>query len=93
MVLWVVIDGSFVTTEDSPNDIDLVLVVRSDHDFAITLRPFEYNALSKRWIRKEFGFDAVVAREGSRVLIEYLEFFAQVRKRPELTKGLLRIDL
>ena len=30
----VLVDGSFVTAEPSPNDIDLVLIVSANHDFA-----------------------------------------------------------
>ncbi len=30
----VLVDGSFVTAEPAPNDIDLVLIVAANHDFA-----------------------------------------------------------
>jgi hypothetical protein len=30
----VLLNGSFVTAENEPNDIDLVVVVSSDHDFS-----------------------------------------------------------
>src|SRR6476660_8069089 len=39
----VIIDGSFVTSIDIPNDVDNILVLRADHDFAADLRPFAYN--------------------------------------------------
>jgi hypothetical protein len=88
-----IVDGSFVTAEDEPNDIDLILVLPAVHDFAAVLRPFEYNVVSKRQIRKRFRFDAIIASEGSTELQRYLEFFSGVRHRPGITKGLLRVVL
>jgi hypothetical protein len=41
LVTAVILDGSFVTDKDAPSDIDLILVLRPDHDFAASLRPFE----------------------------------------------------
>ena len=93
VVVHVILDGSFVTDQDAPNDIDLICVVRSSLDLRQTLRPIEYNLLSKSWIRREFSFDALIAREGSDALETYVEFFSQVRKRPEMRKGLVRIAL
>jgi len=89
----VIVDGSFVTAEDAPNDIDLILVLLETHDFTATLRPFEYNVVSKRQIRRQHGFDAIVASEGSRELDDYIEFFSRVRDRFGVTKGLLRVSL
>ena len=43
---FVVIDGSFVTAKDEPEDVDMIVVLRKDHDFGADLRPFEYNVLS-----------------------------------------------
>jgi hypothetical protein len=33
------VDGSFVTAADAPNDIDLILVLDEHHDFFANLRP------------------------------------------------------
>jgi Family of unknown function (DUF6932) len=90
---FVIVDGSFVTATEHPNDIDLILALRANHDFTIALRPFEYNVLSKRQIRREFGFDVLIAREDRQELGEYLDFFAQIRQRPGICKGLVRISL
>ena len=38
-------DGSFVTTKSDPGDIDLVLVLAHDYDFAADLPPAHYNVL------------------------------------------------
>lgn len=89
----IIIDGSFVTACDTPNDVDLILVLRQDHDFSVALPPFKYNILSRRQVRKMFGFDLLIAVEDSPELDEYVDFFQQVRGTPDRRKGILRIDL
>jgi hypothetical protein len=34
LVRSILVDGSFVTSKPDPNDIDLILIVASDHDFS-----------------------------------------------------------
>jgi hypothetical protein len=89
----VLVDGSFVTVEPAPNDIDLILVVSSDHDFSADMLPSEYNVLSKRRVNQRFGFDIVLARANTDEVTETVDFFRQVRSQPHLRKGLLRIRL
>jgi hypothetical protein len=93
LVTALIVDGSFVTDKDRPNDIDVILVLRSGHDFAGDLRPFEYNVVSRLRVRRQFGFDVLAGEEGRPELEEHVSFFAQVRKRDELRKGMLRIKL
>src|SRR5688572_9933522 len=45
-VLAVIVDGSFVTAKQEPEDVDLILVVEANHDFMAVLRPCEYNCVS-----------------------------------------------
>ena len=40
-----IVNGSFVTAETAPNDIDLIVIVPSEHDFTIDLSPGAYNVL------------------------------------------------
>jgi predicted nucleotidyltransferase len=89
----VLLNGSFVTGENEPNDIDLVVVVSSDHDFSAEFQPGEYNVLSKRQVHRRFGFDLLVARSESEEYRRYLEFFQQVRLEPGRKKGIVRIWL
>jgi hypothetical protein len=89
----VLVDGSFVTTEPTPNDIDLVLVVSANHDFSVDFQPSEYNVLSKRRIHQRFGFDLLVARADSEEYRRYVGFFQQVRLEPGRKKGIVRIQL
>ena len=59
------INGSFVTADPQPNDIDLILVLPADWDFASDLTPGVYNLISKKRVRKRFGFDIFIVRENS----------------------------
>jgi hypothetical protein len=91
IIVEIIVDGSFVTSKAEPNDIDLVVVLSADHPEGEQLRPFEYNLLSRRRVRRSFGFDVLVARAASAEYHQYIEFFAQVRGAPDITKGLLRV--
>lgn len=92
-VTSVIIDGSFVTNVDTPNDIDIVVVVSEDYNPGSILRPFQYNVISKRYTRKQFGFDIVITPENSAEYHEAVSFFQQTRERRNQQKGVLRIEL
>ena len=92
-VSFVIVDGSFTTAKDEPGDIDLIVIFKSGHDFEADLPPFAYNALSKRSVRRTFGFDVLLAEEGNPEYDDYVSFFARVRGEPNQFKGMLRIDL
>lgn len=94
MVEELVVDGSFVTSESNPGDVDLIIGVTAAHDFAADLRPFEYNVLSKRRVRKFYGFDLLgVAVVGTELWRGYVDFFQKVKNRPDRQKGILRVTL
>jgi len=93
LVEAVLLDGSFVTAKPEPNDIDIGLLVSATHDFAADLNPSAYNVLSKRRVRRRFGFDILLARAGTDDVAEVVDFFRQVRNHPYLRKGILRIRL
>ena len=91
LVKAVIVDGSFVTAKDEPSDIDLILILHADHDDGVWLRPFEYNALSKRRVRRQFHFDMVVVRDGSEGYQRAVSFFQRVKDRPGIWKGVIRV--
>ena len=93
MVVEIIVNGSFVTANPRPNDIDLVLVLSSTLDFRADLSPSEYNIVSKRRVRQRFGFDIVLARAGTEEVAGVVGFFQQVRRQPGLRKGIVRIRL
>ena len=87
------LDGSFVTANPNPDDIDMIVVVSASCDFSTELQPMQYNLISQRRVRSRFGFDIVVVREGSENLELAIDFFRQVKQRPAERKGLVRITL
>jgi hypothetical protein len=87
------LDGSFVTAKPAPNDIDLVAVLRSGHDFERDLPMSEYALVSRAMLRRRFGFDIIVAERDSQLYRTYVEFFSRVRENPTARKGLLRLTL
>lgn len=88
-----IIDGSFVTSKPEPEDIDLIVIVASGHNFETELRPFEYNLLSRRRVHRLFGFDLMLASADSGRLGELIDFFSQVKNSLGRRKGLLRVQL
>lgn len=93
LAIAIIIDGSFVTSKPDPGDIDLILVLPRDWKAETEMRPFEYRVLSKRRVRRYYGFDMVAAQENSIAYEEALKFFQQVRGRSDCRKGVLRIKL
>lgn len=89
----VVVDGSFATEQAEPNDIDLVLVLRRDHDWQREPSPDDYRLLDRSSLRRHFGFDAFMATDGSPAYQGMVEFFSRVRDNPEARKGMLRVEL
>ena len=98
LVIAAIIDGSFVTIKDEPEDIDLIVVLKPDVPWD-SLRPFEYNAVSKRMIKQMYRFDAYVYVEGSELYQKMLEFFMRVNAEKHhgfterTRKGVLRVQL
>jgi hypothetical protein len=89
----VLVDGSFVTGTAEPNDIDLVLVVAPSYDLSTDLPPVAYNLLAHHRVQRRFGFDIVVVKNDSENLEQAVAFFQQIKQRPDLKKGILRIKL
>jgi predicted nucleotidyltransferase len=92
----VIVDGSYVTAKEEPSDIDLLVALRSGLVWA-TLRPFEYNAVSKRMVKQAYRFDAFAHLEDSPEYRQVLHFFQDVRSDAAYTakprKGVLRVRL
>lgn len=93
IVVAVIVDGSFVTDEDVPNDVDVIVVLRHDHDFTATLRPLPYNMVSKSQIRRLYRIDALIGQDGDIEVDKHIRLFRRVRWNSKLYKGMLRIRL
>ena len=87
----VLVDGSFVTDEPEPNDIDVVLVLLDGYDVSQGVSPFEYNLRSRRRVQQAYGLDLFVVRPRSLEYVRFVDFFSQVRNQPQRTKGLVRV--
>jgi hypothetical protein len=93
LIKWVLVDGSFVTAEHNPNDVDLILVVPASHDFAADLPLRQYHVVSRRSVFRHYRLEVLVAREDSEEYRRYLAFFRQIRFEPGEQKGILRLRL
>jgi hypothetical protein len=89
----ILIDGSFVTEVSDPNDIDLVVVVSNQQNLATELGIGAYNLIAQNRVRRRFGFDIVVVKNGTESMQQACQFFQQVRQRPGVRKGILRLKL
>ena len=89
----VILDGSFVTSKPVPNDLDLIAVLRADHDLERDLPISEYALVSPSHLRRRAGLDVLVAKRNSELYKKYVEFFGRVRDLPGAAKGLLQLPL
>jgi len=88
-----IVDGSYVTRKDDPGDIDLILVLTKEFDYSAPINPFEYNLASNRVLKRKYGFDVFVERKGTERYNNRIEFFMRVKENPDVSKGLIRINL
>jgi hypothetical protein len=95
-----ILDGSFVMPGvDEPEDIDLILVLPEEWDLAADLKPYQYNLVSKKRVKKEYGLDVLPVRAGSVEEQKWVAFFGQVNVKwcqlfgwpADTTKGLVRV--
>ncbi len=89
-VVELIVDGSFITAKEEPQDIDLLVATRKDKQVDVLL-PVDYNLISRKRVAREFEFDVLAAPTGSRAFQIYVDWFRQVKGRPGLEKGLLRV--
>ncbi len=84
-----IIAGSFVTAKPAPNDFDCIIVL-DPSIVGRSLRPFEYNLVSRRMARRLFGGDVMPALDDSPALQQYLEFFQTTRDGQRM--GIVEIE-
>jgi hypothetical protein len=90
-----------MTCVDEPEDIDLILVLPADWDATAELPLYQYNLLSKKRVKQEFGLEVFVVRNTSVQEQQWIDFFSQVNPKwrelfgwsGESTKGLVRVSL
>lgn len=99
LVKAVIIDGSYVMGKDEPEDIDLIVVLPADWVWPEEIKPFQYNAITKRGIKRMgYPFDVFPVTEGSADMAKMLDLFPRVHPEKHATltsrtrKGVLRIE-
>jgi len=70
-----------------------VLVLAAGHDFSANLTPPQYRVVDSRRVRRVYGLDVFVAEEKSADYAAMLRLFSRVRLQPQLTKGILKLEL
>jgi predicted nucleotidyltransferase len=98
IIVAVVVDGSYTTAKEEPEDIDLLISLDPDFDFTQELKPYQENAIDKKAIKREYKFDSFSLLDSSVEYREKLEFFQDVPPKhsswtSQLRKGVLRITL
>ena len=87
-----IVNGSFVTSEPGPEDIDLILAINPEILHKPEWTPAEYNALSSRRLRRQYKFDVLVAPVDSDAYSQYLSLFSKIKGNPGGQKGLVRLQ-
>ena len=78
----VILDGSFVMEcVDEPDDIDILLVLPVKWDDAVDLKPYQYNLVSKKAIKRTLGFDLFTVKSGSVEEAEWIDFFKRISNK------------
>lgn len=87
-----IVNGSFTSNKPDPGDIDLVVELPANHDLAADLTPDAYNSISRKRVAKRYGFDILVAAEGSVNHANYLDLYQSLKNREDRKKGVLRLQ-
>jgi len=89
----VIADGSFITEKDTPSDIDIIVALKPDQVPGNDWNPWHLCLVSKRFVRRKYGFDILVDRNGAVEYREHVDYFHQVKEVPGMTKGLVRLTV
>src|SRR5438552_13481157 len=68
IVKAVIIDGSYTTNKDEPEDIDVIAVLSDEFDWTQELRPYQANVIDKAAVRRDYRFDGFAYRDGEQGL-------------------------
>jgi len=98
IVKAVIVDGSYTTAKDDPEDVDLIAVLVDEFDSAQELRPYQRNVIDKAAVRRDYKFDLFAYREADPGYAQLLAVFTEVpvKHRPLTAKefkGMARIRL
>lgn len=89
----VIINGSYITDIDQPNDIDVLLILKDDIDLSQPFPPFIKNTFNKIYIKGHYKLDFKFGFENHRSTEEIISLYSKVKGQPDKEKGLLKIIL
>ena len=89
--LRLLIDGSFVTAKENPNDVDAVVLLPADFDLQIE-RGVE-SALELELMLLTRRPEEIFAAEDNTDWDEWIDFFSRTRESSDRRKGLVEIEL
>lgn len=90
---WLIINGSFVTSKDNPNDIDVVLIIKGNYPLSSNITQEEYEIISPNIVKRNYKIHLFIRINGNPNSNDMIEFFSGVREDPNFKKGILRIAL
>ena len=97
-----IVDGSFVMgCVDEPDDIDVVLILAEDWDLTADLKPYQYNLVSKRDVKRKFPIEVYPVIAGTEPEKNWTDFFHKINVKwyepfsfeTGAQKGVVRIQL
>lgn len=90
----IVLDGSFVTSKDEPNDIDVVVMLNELGLGSAEPKPHQSTSVHRPWVNRKYSEEIdlqVAATDG--LAAHWSEYFSEVKGTPGSFKGLLRVTL
>jgi hypothetical protein len=85
------IDGSFVTSKDSPNDVDAVIFLTDKYDWDFFKGTVEALELHGMFVSKEP--EEIFAAEDQEGWMSWVDFFSRIQENQEDRKGLVEVPL
>lgn len=89
----IIINGSYITDIDQPNDIDVLLILKDDIDLSQPFPPFIKNSFNNTYIKKHYKLDFKFGFENHPSTDEIISLYSKVKGHPDKEKGLLKIIL
>lgn len=89
----IIINGSYITDIDQPNDIDVLLILKDDIDLSQPFPPFIKNTFNNTFIKGHYKLDFKFGFENHISTDEIISLYSKVKGQPDKEKGLLKIIL
>jgi len=90
---YLIVNGSFISAENAPNDIDVLLILKEDADLERSVPPYQYNARSLKYINNHYHLDFHFGYENDPSSTNIIATFHKIKENTTRRKGFLRILL